>query len=62
MERKPILLAVPEGLLREIDSAVDELGMSRTRFLLDSAEKHLRFVCEVELPALRQGRQNADSI
>lgn len=62
MERKPILLVVPKGLLREIDDAVDELGTSRTRFLLESAQKHLRFVCEVELPALRQSRQNAGPI
>lgn len=59
MERKPILLVIPKGLLRKIDNAVDELGTNRTRFLLDSAEKHLRFVCEVELPALRRSRHNA---
>lgn len=52
--KKFVLIAVPLEVLKEIDSVAKELKVSRTRFMLESALRNLRFAKRSEIPHLKQ--------
>ena len=56
---KPVLLNLPLPLLDQVDLAVREQGVSRTRFLRQAVERNLRHYQNVERAAFariyRQG-------
>ena len=57
--KSQVLLTIPDDLLGEVDAAVKELGITRTRFLLEATRRNLEFVTKAELPVLRELRRVA---